>query len=320
MRVLVTGCTGFVGGHLCEQLLATGHHTLVGTGRTATWPSSTAHLATQVPLHGIALEDTTAWVELLNDFQPEWVFHLAGYANTGKSFVEPAVCWQDNLTGTQRFYDAVQASTCRPRIVFASSGLIYGDPDGDEDTLHERTTLKPSSPYAASKAAADLLGYQLARTSNLAIMRVRLFNPLGPRQSPDYAVPNFARQIAAIEQGKQAPVLHTGDLTAYRDLTDVRDMARAMILLAEEGEAGEAYNAGSGSAWKIAEVLEKLVELATVPIRVEARTIEMRVGDTKATRCNPDKLRHATGWHPQYTLDQTLADVLADWRSRTAAH
>jgi GDP-4-dehydro-6-deoxy-D-mannose reductase len=318
MRVLITGCSGFVGGHLCEQLLATGEHTIIGTGRTAQWPRSTAHLADRVALHGLELHDTKAWVHLLNTIEPEWIFHLAGYANTGKSFREPEQCWQDNLTGCQRFYDAVLASRCRPRIVFASSGLIYGDPDAGEETLHERTTLKPASPYAASKAAADLLGYQLARSAGLHIVRVRLFNQIGPRQTADYAVPNFARQIAAIEAGQQVATLQTGDLSAYRDLTDVRDMARAMIALAEHGTAGEAYNAGSGVVWQISDVLAKLVAHARVPITVQSQVDAQRLTDTKVNRCDPAKLKGTTGWQPQFSLEETLGDVLAEWRGHTA--
>ncbi len=133
-------------------------------------------------------------------------------------------------------------------------------PDGACD---ERTTLKPATPYAASKAAADLLSYQYTRNPGLDIVRVRLFNQIGPRQSADYAAANFARQIAAAEAGKQPPVIETGDLTARRDITDVRDMVAAFPLLLETGRTGEAYNAGRGETFRIQELLDKLIALAT---------------------------------------------------------
>src|SRR5439155_26912686 len=148
----------------------------------------------------------------------------AGYANTGGSFRDPDRAWSENLTATRTLYDAVSRSGLRPRILFVSTGLIYGEPDRPDGACDERTTLKPASPYAASKAAADIVSYQYTRSHGLDIVRVRLFNQIGPRQPADYAVANFARQIAAAEAGRQEPVIETGDLSARRDITDVRDM------------------------------------------------------------------------------------------------
>src|SRR5207248_11717770 len=128
----------------------------------------------------------------------------------------------------------------RPRVLFVSTGLVYGDPDGPEQECDERAVLRPASPYAASKAAADLLSYQYTRSPGLDVVRIRLFNQIGPRQSADYATANWARQIAAIEAGRQEAVIETkGDLSAQRDVTDVRDMVAAFPLLLEKGGRGE---------------------------------------------------------------------------------
>src|SRR5205823_7937752 len=124
-------------------------------------------------------------------------------------------------------YDAIARTDLRPRILFVSTGLIYGEPDAPDQPCDERTTLKPASPYAASKAAADLLSYQYTRHPGLDVVRVRLFNQIGPRQSADYATANWARQVAAAEAGRQPPVIETGDLSSSRDLTDVRDIVAA---------------------------------------------------------------------------------------------
>ena len=250
------------------------------------------------------------------EFYRNHLFHLAGYAKTGQSFREPDVCWRDNLDATRHLFDALARTDVRPRILFASTGLVYGDPDPGLEYTDERTTLKPASPYAASKAAADLLAYQVSRTAGLDVMRVRLFNQIGPRQSADYAVPNFARQIAAIERGEQPPVLETGDLSAFRDLTDVRDMVRALVLVMQKGECGAVYNAGTGWVRQMGDVLRTMVGLARVSVEVRSKSESVRAGDTTVSKADPRKLKMATGWEPRYDLTQTLADVLESWRTR----
>ena len=219
MRILTTGVTGFVGGHLTELLAAEGGHALAGLSRKATWPPEWAHLAGRVELHAGDLNDGAAVERLLRGFRPDWLFHLAGYANAGKSVREPDLCWRDNLDATRTLYDAVARSGLTPRILFVSTGLVYGDAETPGVALTEDAPLRPASPYAASKAAADLLSYQVTRSPGLPVVRVRLFNQTGPRQSADYAVPNFARQLAEIAAGLREPTLQTGDLSSWRDLS-----------------------------------------------------------------------------------------------------
>jgi len=317
MRILISGITGFVGGHLTERLLAEGSHAIAGFSRDATWPSQLQHLAPQATLHSADLLNTIAVQRVLEQVHPDWLFHLAGYANTGKSFREPGPCWEANLTGTQSLFDAVARSGVKCRIVFASSGLVYGDPDPGREDLDELATLRPASPYASSKAAADLLAYQVTRFPGLEVLRVRLFNQIGPRQSADFAIANFARQIAAIEQGQQPPILETGDLSAYRDLTDVRDMVSALLLVMKHGQNGEVYNAGRGEVWQIAHVLERLCRLSQVKVQVKTKRETVRMGDTLRSRANPNKLRTLTGWQPAFDIDTTLTDILNDWRAKS---
>lgn len=318
MRVLITGITGFVGGHLTERLLAEGGHRVAGLSRDGQWPTGLEHLNARAELHAADVLDTEAVERVVRRVQPDWLFHLAGYANTGRSFRQPDECWQLNLDGARRVFDAVLRSGLRPRVLFASTGLVYGDPDPGRDAIDETTTLKPASPYAASKAAADLLAYQLFRSAGLDVVRVRLFNQIGPRQAAGFALPDFARQIVAIERGQQPPILHTGDLSAFRDLTDVRDMAAALRMVIEKGESGGAYNAGSGRVWRMADVVSRLVAAARVPVEVQSKVQPGRDKDTAVSRADPGKLRTATGWEPEFALDRTLNDVLESWRTDTS--
>jgi GDP-4-dehydro-6-deoxy-D-mannose reductase len=307
MRCLITGATGFVGRHLAAALRAGGYEP-VGLARRPA--------AADFPVHAADLTDVPATEAVLRDVRPDWVFHLAGYASPGRSFREPAAAWAGNLSATQGLYEAVNRSGRRPRILHVSSGLVYGDVGPGEQVCIEETPLRPASPYAASKAAADLLSYQQTRSPGLDVVRVRPFNQIGPGQSADYAAPNFARQIVAVERGQAAHVEARGDLNGRRDLTDVRDMVRAYVRLLEVGKSGEVYNAGSGRTYRMQEVLDRLVALAGVPVTVVENPDQSRTADTAVSRADPRKLREATGWEPAYSLDQTLTDMLEDWRRR----
>jgi GDP-4-dehydro-6-deoxy-D-mannose reductase len=314
MRILITGITGFAGGHLAEALLAPGGVQLFGVSRRSEWPAEWRHLAGQAALHACNLGDRPSVEALLRQVRPEQVYHLAGYAHVGQSLREPEAAWAGNLTVTLCLYDAIQRWGGKPRILYVSSGQVYGDLTAGDQAHDERSPLLPVTPYASSKAAADLASYQYTRSSGLDIVRVRPFNHIGPRQSPQFAVPNFARQVAAIEQGRQEPFLETGNLTSRRDLTDVRDMVRAYILLMQRGRTGEVYNAGTGEAHSMQAVLDHLLALAKAKIEIRQKPDLLRATDTNVIRADVLTLCRETGWQPQFTLAQTLADTLAYWR------
>jgi GDP-4-dehydro-6-deoxy-D-mannose reductase len=202
-------------------------------------------------------------------------------------------------------------------VVYVGSGLIYGDLPSPDQAHNENAPMYPGSPYAASKAAADLASYQYTRSPGLAIVRARPFNHCGPRQSTQYAVANFARQIAAIEKGQQPPLLETGNLSSLRDLTDVRDVVQAYILLMERGRTGEAYNVAGGVTHSMQQVLDQLLALARVQIQVRPKEALLRATETTVMRGDASKLRRETGWAPRFSLAQTLADTLEYWRRQS---
>lgn len=316
MRVLITGITGFAGGYLAELLLAEPGVEVFGASRDNRWLSE-GLVSQRVDLHVCDLCEGPAIEAVLRETSPDVIYHLAGYAQAGRSIREPDAAWTGNLTATRCLYDAVVRWGGRPRLLAISSGLIYGDCDPPDRAHDESTPLRPATPYATSKAAADLLGYQYTCEPGLDIVRVRPFNHVGPRQSAEFALPNFARQIAAIERGQQPAVLETGNLSPRRDLTDVRDTVRAYRLLAEHGRAGEAYNVGSGQALSMREVLDRLLALAGVRVEVRQRGDLVRAADNAVLRADPGKLTRETGWSRAFPLERTLADILDYWRQRS---
>lgn len=316
MRILVTGATGFAGGHLVEALRVRADAQVVGLSRRGAWPEEWSSLAGAVELRSCDVGNRPALEAILRDVRPEQIYHLAGYPHVGRSFHEPDAAWEGNLGATRSLYDAVIRWGQRPRILFVGSGLVYGASEAAARGCEESAPLLPDNPYAASKAAADLLSYQIARHPGLDVVRVRPFNHIGPHQSPQFAVPNFARQLVAIERGRQPPVLETGNLQPRRDLTDVRDVAAAYVLLMERGHGGEAYNVGSGQTHSMQTVLDRLMALSGVKVEVRQKASLVRATDVAVIQANADKLKRETGWTPKYSLEQTLTDILAYWRGR----
>lgn len=314
MRILITGMTGFGGGFLAEALLEKSGSKIAGIARENRRRRDTQHLQERVELHAFDLCDGARIEALLRQFQPEQIYHLAGYAHVGQSFKEPQLAWNGNLHATLALYDAVHRWGGKPRILYISSGQIYGEPESADQAFDERSPLRPSSPYGASKAAADLTSYQYTRSPGLDIVRVRPFNHIGPRQSPDYAVAHFAKQIADIERERRPAILETGNLRPLRDLTDVRDMVRAYVLLMEKGRTGEVYNAAAGEVHSMQSVLDRLLRLARVRVEVRQQAAQVRATDVGVIRADSGKLRRETGWSPVISLDQTLTDILEYWR------
>src|SRR5258706_3421454 len=186
----------------------------------------------------------------------------------------------------------------------------------DETPIRETNPLRPLSPYAVSKVAQDLLGYQYWMSWKLDCVRTRGFNHEGPRRGPVFVTSDFAKQIVDIEKGRRAPVLHVGNLEATRDFTDVRDMVRAYCLALEKCAAGEGYNICYGRGWKIREVLDLLLSMTTAKIEVRPDPQRLRPSDVPILLGDNTKFVGVTGWRPEIPFEQTLRDTLEYWRSR----
>ncbi|APW61792.1 GDP-mannose 4,6-dehydratase [Paludisphaera borealis] len=321
MRVLVTGVTGFVGGHLSEHLLASGDQ-VVGVSASGRWPAELAEVGRSVRLERCDLleSDQAELADLIKRKQPEAIYHLAAQSNPQASLADPRGTWALNLGGTLNLLEAVKAAGLAksPRIVLVSTGVCYGDPAPEHVPVTESCPLRPNNPYAASKAAADLLGIQTHLTDKLDVVIVRPFNHAGPRQSPRYVLATLAKQVVEVEQGRQDCV-EVGNLEVVRDYTDVRDVVRGYRLLAERGRAGEIYNLGSGTGLKLTDALRRLTELASRPVEVRIDPARVRPVDLPLLVADASKLRAEVGWAPIYSIDQTLQDMLATFRALAAA-
>ncbi|MCK5377113.1 MAG: GDP-mannose 4,6-dehydratase [Acidobacteria bacterium] len=313
MRILITGVTGFVGPHLAQHLAAIAPEAEI-------WGTVWAAEKTEAPprVHAVEadLTEISTLVEALEAARPEIVFHLAAASSVASSWDRPGRFLEVNAVGTVNLLEAMRSLGMSPRVVVSSSAEIYGPAPADSPPICESAPLRPVSPYAASKAAQDLLAAQYFFGFGLPTVRLRLFHHTGPGRPPQFVASSFARQIARIERGLEPPRLAVGNLEAVRDFTDVRDVARAYWSAAVEGRPGEAYNVCSGRGVRIAEVLDMLVARAGIELEVVVDPSRLRAADIPHMVGDAELFYETTGWKPEISLERTLGDLLNWWRGK----
>ena len=315
MRVLITGISGFIGSHLAEYLNSNlNQPQLYGLIRLRSSLANLKKISGQVKYYTADLMEFSSLLSPLDEIRPDLIFHLAGQTAPSFSWSLPARTVEVNLVGTINLLEAIKELRLNPRVVIAGAGEAYGLSSADELPMKENSQFRPLSPFGVSKAAQDLLGFQYFKSHNLRIVRARLFSTIGPRLPEYYFISSLAKQIAEIEKKKKDPILYAGNLENKRDYTDVRDLVRALWLVAEKGEDGEAYNLGSGQAWFGNEILKILLGMTRAKIVVETEEKRFRPADPPILLADINRLVKLTGWKPQINLKQSLLDVLNYWR------
>jgi GDP-4-dehydro-6-deoxy-D-mannose reductase len=300
--ILVTGARGFAGSHLVEELAGAGADVLA-------WNRVDADL-----LDPAVLRPALARV------RPAAICHCAGAPHVAQSWGDTAAVLETNVMATSHLLTAVRDLLPGCRVLNVGSATVYR---AASEPLTEQHPLGPASPYAVSKLAQEMLADRMHRDDGLDVVQTRSFNHTGPRQQPAFAASAFARQVAMIEAGLGAPVLRVGNLTARRDLTDVRDVARAYRLILERGTPGAVYNVCSGSAHPMQAIVDGLCARVAVAVQVESDPGLFRPNDAPAVIGSHARLTAATGWAPAVSFDRMLDDLLDYWRGRVreeAAH
>ncbi|MCU0508854.1 MAG: GDP-mannose 4,6-dehydratase [Anaerolineae bacterium] len=316
MRALITGISGFVGSHLAEHLLASGDWTVSGTVYGDA--SNLAHLRDRLTLYEGELSRPERVREIVEDSGPDAIFHLAAQPIPSVSRKDPWGTLENNIRLQLNILEAAAQVAPQATVLVIGSSEEYGHVRPDDLPVTEDTPLRPTSPYAVSKIAQDYLGLQYHLSHGVRAIRMRPFNHIGPRQRRGFVAPDFASQVAEIEAGLRAPVMLVGQLDVARDFSDVRDIVRGYTLAALRGEPGEVYNIGACEARSVRELLEALLRNAKVPIEVRQDPQRMRPVDVPVIVGDCSKLRRATGWEPRIPFEQTVGDVLDDWRNQVA--
>jgi len=309
VRALITGANGFAGRHLVGHLTDVGDE-VVGLIRPGT-TSPPGVRAVEVDIR-----ETDAVARLVADVHPDVIYHLAALTHVGASWGQRRETLDVNVMGAFSVLEGARRCAAPPRVVLIGSSEVYGRAAGPERPLVETEPVDPSTPYGVSKAAQELLGRQYARADGLRVVMVRAFNHTGPGQEASFVVPEWAKQIAAMEAKQLEPRLTVGNLDVSRDFSDVRDIVRLYRLLALKGQGGEVYNACSGVARSLAEILDRLRDHALVSFEVETDPERMRPVDRPVVVGSCEKAQRATGWRRQVPFERTVAAVLDDWRRR----
>jgi GDP-4-dehydro-6-deoxy-D-mannose reductase len=315
VRVLVTGAGGFVAPHLVEVL----RREEPGISIFGVLLPQTG--VAQAPGAGISLleadlNDPASAASLLDEVAPDRVVHLAAQSSVHRSWIDPGGTLRTNVLGLVNLLDAVRRRGLRPAVLVVGSAEEYGLVAPEDVPVKETTPLRPSSPYAVSKVAQAALARLYGPAGGMKVVLTRSFHHTGPGRGEAFAESSFARQIAEVEAGRRPPVLRVGNLEAVRDYTDVRDVVRAYWELLEQGEEGEVYNVCSGRGRRIGDLLDELLRLSGARVEIKVDPARLRPSDVPVLVGDPTRLRAATGWEPRIPLEQTLLDLLEDWRRR----
>lgn len=313
-RVLITGITGSGGSYLAEHIV--NNHPGVEVHGISRWHStSTDNLSSirdKVLVHEADLMDFNSVFNVLQEVNPDAIFHLAAHANVRTSFITPTSVLSNNIIGTCNLFEAIRLSRISPIIQLCSTSEVYGQVDPKYVPIKEDTPLRPASPYAVSKTAQDLLGWTYFVSYEMPIIRTRMFAYLNPRRADLFAA-SFAKQVAWIEQGLQKELVY-GNLDSVRTLIDVRDAVRAYWETILHCQPGEVYNIGGTTAMTVGEFLERLTALSDIPIPARLDSNLLRPADVTLQIPSVEKFVRATGWEPLYTFEESIADLLMYWR------
>ena len=313
MKALVTGISGFAGSHLAEFLLNKGYK-VYGTFYDKSTFSNLNGFIDRITLYQCDIRNYNNLKEIIEKVKPDVIYHLAAISFVPNSLKDPKLTFDTNLYGTLNLYQAVIEQKVNPKILFVGSADEYGIVNKNDIPIKENCPLQPVNLYSISKASADFLSYFYFKNYNLNIIRVRPFNHIGPRQSPEFVCSSFAKQIAGIEKGLIEPIIKVGNLEAKRDFTDVRDMVRAYWLAMQKGESGDVYNICSGKTVSIKEILDKLLSMSKKNIKVKQDPKRLRSSDIPILLGDSTKFRKQTSWEQGIPFEKTLRCILDYWR------
>ncbi len=311
LNVLITGCSGFLGHHLADALEKEYPDGIELSGLT----EIKGFHSSRMRVFHVDIRERDNVFKAVQTIRPDLTFHLAAIANVGFSWRNQELTYQVNVVGTSNLLEAIKMYSPRSRVLLMSSGELYGDTCGQKCS-ESMSLTRPRNPYAVSKHAMEMVGNLYVESSELKIITLRAFNFTGPFQDPQFVASDFSRQIAAIERGEQEPVIRVGNLSAVRDISDVRDVARYLAVISRKGKTGGLYNLCSGNTYAVKDILNILVGLSDSAIEVVEDETKFRPVDVPRLWGDNTRIRETFGLEPEFEFKQTLSDLLEYWRKR----
>jgi GDP-4-dehydro-6-deoxy-D-mannose reductase len=316
MRALVTGASGFVGCHLVRHLLECGDE-VVATYFPETPGSYVLSLCcpkgvadSKLSWKPLDTSNLEACADLLKSAAPEVIYHLAGMSFVPEAERDFLGALSSNVVGLDNILRISHQLQKSIRVVFVSSADVYGAVGAASLPVREETPTHPVNAYSVSKLMAEIVADRWTRLGNLEVMVMRPFNHIGPGQNVRFMAASFARQLALIAKGKEAPLIQVGNLSARKDFTDVRDVVRAYRLAAQKGHGR--YVISSGRSLAVQDILDGLISISGLSVKVECDPSRMRSVEASELYGSYEKAEKELGWKPMLSLTQTLSDIYAD--------
>lgn len=306
MKVLIIGAGGFVGGYLINELSANGYEV-----HATHLPQET--IQPECFQHVLDVLDKEAVRNLIVELNPDIIYHLAAQSSVAVSWKKPQLTAEINIIGSINVMEALPDNT---KLILIGSGEEYGFIRPNACPIKETENLNPANIYAVSKVCAGMIGKIYHRAYNKNIITVRAFNHSGAGQSETFVISDFCKQIAEIEKGLKVPEICTGNLSAKRDFTDVRDIVKAYRLLGEKGVSGKTYNVGRGKAVSIEYILNTAMGFSEVPITHKTDPNRLRASDIPVIEPDISEIFNDTGWKAEISIEKTISDTLDYWREK----
>lgn len=306
MKALIIGAGGFVGGYLIRELSNYGYEV-----HATHLPSENIKDGCFRHVLDIMRKDDIS--ELMCEIKPDIVYHLAAQSSVALSWKKPQLTAEINIIGSINVMESLPDNT---RLVLIGSGEEYGFIRENACPIKESEPPEPANIYAVSKVCTGMIGRIYHRAYNKDIIIVRAFNHSGPEQSEMFVISDFCKQIAEIEKGLRPPEISTGNLSAKRDFTDVRDIVRAYRLLGEKGISGKTYNVGRGRAVSIEYILDTAMGLSEISIVHSTDPNRLRASDIPVIEPDVSEILSDTGWKAEISVEKTVSDTLDYWRKK----
>jgi GDP-4-dehydro-6-deoxy-D-mannose reductase len=319
LRILITGINGFVGGHLADFLYKKGDKDeILGIDlNTADFSSRFGGSLENIRLINMDLTCREEVDKAIKEFKPEQVYHLAAQASVSQSWINPVDTFRINVFGGVNILESIRKSYAICKFLAVCTAEEYGIMKDTGSAITEEEKILPTNPYAISKAAFDFFATTYFSAYRIPVYVSRSFNHIGPGQSDMFVCSDFAKQIAEIEKGLREPVIYVGNLSAYRDFLDVRDVVKAYYFIINKGKAGDVYNICSGEKQRISDLLDILISLSSSKnIEIKTDSSKLRPIDNEIIYGDNTKLRNHTGWKQDFTIRQALKDTLEYWRKK----
>lgn len=311
-KILITGISGFVGGHLAQYLTENRTDFIIhGMSRSKPkWDFVPEDIREKIIFHQVDLLDMNNTSRILKEIKPDYIVHLASFSSVANSWKQPVECFLNNTNIFLNIIESVRLYNIDCKILSIGSLEEYGIVDEKNLPLRENSRTIPTNPYAVARLSQENLALILSKGFNLNICCTKSFNHVGPGQSDRFVVSSIVKQFAEIKLKKREPVIRIGNGVIIRDFSDVLDIVAAYDALLEKGKPGDIYNVCSGKGYSIHDVVKIISELFEINVKIEQDDDLLRPLENPTIIGSYEKIEKNVGWHPQINIEESLKEYI----------